>query len=537
METRCAGLRCGRTHHVAKEAGAARRSRLFDLDRVLPSALYQQRSTLRSPVPLPQDLDWIGRAPKAPYLMTESGEDWHPIGHNEAISWPNLAPLFRDANAAPVDAHLAMLAAHGVTVLRVMLDYAQFDRWTLERPVGRFRPQIVARWDVFFALCARHGIRLLLTPFDTFWMWLRFKRHPYSAALGGPLRHPSEALTCLATRAAIKNRLSFAVRRWGGSGVVFAWDLWNEIHPAHGGDSAEPFAPFITDLSEHVRGEEMRLFGRTHLQTVSLFGPELVWRAHMPLEEPIFRHPLLDLATIHIYEQGTIDAPRNTVDPASAMGRIVAKSVAAVPPLRPFFDSEHGPIHTFKDHRRTLSAAFDDEYFRLMSWAHLASGGAGGGMRWPNRHPHSLTPGMHAAQAGMARFMPLIDWQRFDRRIVSSEVVLVERRGAVGRDKVVCSACVSADQAVIHLIRRDRLDRKGLMGRDVPPRPLALHVPGLRPGTARITIWSTEQGKAIETRTERIGEGALKIPDLVGDVAIAIQVLEGARHVEKPSNR
>ena len=34
-----------------------------------------------------------------------------------------------------------------------------------------------------------------------------------------------------------------------------------------------------------------------------------------------------------------------------------------------------------------------------MSWAHLASGGAGGGMRWPNRHPHVLTSGMPPAAA------------------------------------------------------------------------------------------------------------------------------------------
>ncbi|TIL77742.1 MAG: hypothetical protein E5Y81_12695, partial [Mesorhizobium sp.] len=34
------------------------------------------------------------------------------------------------------------------------------------------------------------------------------------------------------------------------------------------------------------------------------------------------------------------------------------------------------------------------EYFRHLQWAHLAAGGAGGGMRWPNRSPHVLTPGM-----------------------------------------------------------------------------------------------------------------------------------------------
>src|SRR5205085_7796043 len=102
---------------------------------------------------------------------------------------------------------------------------------------------------------------------------------------------------------------------------LFAWDLWNEIHPAQGGDSADGFDAFITDLSDHVRGLETALYGRAHPQTISLFGPELVWRPHMPMAEPIFRHPSLDFSTLHIYQEGTIDHPRNTVDAALDMAR------------------------------------------------------------------------------------------------------------------------------------------------------------------------------------------------------------------------
>jgi mannan endo-1,4-beta-mannosidase len=118
----------------------------------------------------------------------------------------------------------------------------------------------------------------------------------------------------------------------------------------------------------------------------------------MKLEEPIFRHPALQFATIHIYEQGTIDHPRNTVDPAIGMGRIVRHALAEIHDGRPFLDTEHGPIHAYKDRKRPLSEAFDDEYFRHTQWAHLAAGGAGGGMRWPNRTPHVLTSGMRRAR-------------------------------------------------------------------------------------------------------------------------------------------
>ena len=88
------------------------------------------------------------------------------------------------------------------------------------------------------------------------------------------------------------------------------------------------------------------------------------------------------------------------------MGAIVRESLAEIRDTRPFLDTEHGPIHSFKDRHATLPDAFDNEYFRHIQWAHLASGGAGGGMRWPNRRPHVLTPGMREAQAGLSRFLP-----------------------------------------------------------------------------------------------------------------------------------
>jgi mannan endo-1,4-beta-mannosidase len=193
-----------------------------------------------------------------------------------------LNGLFRRRDIAAVESHLAWLAAHGVTCLRLMLEYAQVRHRYFERPMGRFAPNMIQLWDDLFALCEKHGIRIFLTPFDTFWTWLHWRWHPYNVKNGGCLNKRSRLLLCPETREAIKRRLSFAVERWGGSGALFAWDLWNEIHPAHAEDSADVFGEFIADLSRHVRALEMRLYGRTHPQTVSLFGPELLWKRHMP---------------------------------------------------------------------------------------------------------------------------------------------------------------------------------------------------------------------------------------------------------------
>ena len=56
----------------------------------------------------------------------------------------------------------------------------------LERPVGRFAPNMVRLWDDLFALCERVGLHVLLTPYDTFFMWIRWRHHPYNRRNGGP---------------------------------------------------------------------------------------------------------------------------------------------------------------------------------------------------------------------------------------------------------------------------------------------------------------------------------------------------------------
>ncbi|MVN75483.1 hypothetical protein GO988_04015 [Hymenobacter sp. HMF4947] len=459
-------------------------------------------------------------APAAPYFVTETGQNWTPIGQNDALTWPDLAGLFCRRNVAAVEGHLAWLAAHGVTCLRLMLEYCQTEHRYLERPVGRFQPNMVRFWDDLFALCARYGLRVLLTPYDTFWMARRWRYHPYSRAQGGPGTRRSQWLSCPRMRQAIKDRLSFAAERWGSSGALFAWDLWNEIDPAHAGKRPEALTEFISDLSAHVRAVELRCFGRTHLQTVSVFGPVL---GHYPtVAEVVFQHPQLDFATTHFYEAATINNPKDTLGPARATGALVREALAQLPAARPFFDSEHGPIYTFNNRHRTLPEAFDDEYFRHMQWAHLASGGAGGGLRWPYRQPHVLTHGMRAAQRSLAAFTELLDWKHFQRRNLSHEV-------AISSPAFAAFACGDTRQAVVWLLRQDRpTTRNSTRRRALPPRAIQLTLPGLAPGAYRVHLWNTVAGTAGGHLLVQAGAEPLRIdlPAVGADLALAI-VAEG----------
>lgn len=459
-------------------------------------------------------LAWIGRAPDAPYFLDDSGAPFTPIGHNDAITWPELAGLWRRRDLPGIEHHLRRLRDGGVSVIRLMLEYGQREHRYLERPAGRFVPAMVRLWDDLVAMCRRTGMRLLLTPFDTYFLWRRWAKHPYGAAQGGPCAGREAMLTCPSMRALVKARLAFASTRWGGDGTVFAWDLWNEMHPAQGGGDPACFDGFIADVGPWLRDHETRTHGRAHLQCVSVFGPEL--RTRPAVNAPIFRHPALDFACSHFYEHGTIDDPRDTVAPAIACGRLVQEALREIEDGRPFLDSEHGPIHAFKDRHRTLPEPFDDEYFRHMQWAHLASGGAGGGMRWPNRHPHVLTPGMRRAQAAMAGFLPLMEWRRFARQNLSALIEVP--------DRIAAFACGDARQAVVWLLRRGPLLPDGRLDPDVSAEA-ELRVPGLAPGRYRVTPWDTVAGRCGAGWTAAAtGNGVLatRIPRLGPDLALAI---------------
>lgn len=461
-------------------------------------------------------MPWIEAAKNAPYFVTDTGEDWTPIGQNDAITWPELRGVFLRKDLASAEAYFQMLSQHGVTCLRLMLEYCHGRHRYLENPAGRFQPNMIRLWDDVFALCEKYGMRVLLTPYDTFWMWLRWSHHPYKQTNGGPCGKRNQWLLCADTRTAIKQRLAFAAERWGGSGALFAWDIWNEIHPAHAGDKIDVFAEFIDDVGSFLRQTELRLYGRAHPQTVSVFGPVL--QKEPGAAECIFRHPALDFASIHFYESSTIDHPKNTIDAAISTGRLTREALLHTQGNRPFFDSEHGPIHTFKDHRKTLPEPFDDEYFRHMQWAHFASGGAGGGMRWPNRHPHSLTAGMRKAQQALARFLPLINWQQFRRTNLNKEIIL---QG----DGLSVFGCGDNEQAVLWIMRTGA-NKKGMLSRDAEAIAATVGIPGLKPGKYQLITWHTETGTAGNVfETDHADEEYLYLPmqQIVTDLAFAIR--------------
>jgi mannan endo-1,4-beta-mannosidase len=418
---------------------------------------------------------------------------------------------------AAVEAYLQSLADNGATILRFMLEYAHGEARYFEKPVGRFVPAMVQMWDDLFDLCEKVGLRILLTPWDNFWMANRWHKHPYNALNGGPAAGPGSFFTDEATIEASIRRFEFVVERYANRPVLAAWDLFNEIHPYWGG-SPEQQIEVLTHQSKAIRAAEQRVQGWTRLQTVSMFGPN----PEGGYEEMIFRHPCLDFCTTHIYYKGAIDLPRETVNSAVAMAKWTRHGLANTPAGRPFTDTEHGPIRMFNNHKRWHKEAFDAEYERHLMWAHLASGGAGSGMRWPARHPHLLTPSTRAQYEALALFSKEIDWRTFTpqdwraRITVSGPNSRDFHRFAVG----------DGNQIVVFLLRRAPQGTRGVLPPLPPLEGLNLWLRGLNTGNWQVTLFDPRRGCVLEKfETGVKGTLGVALPGLEQSVAVAARRL------------
>jgi mannan endo-1,4-beta-mannosidase len=143
-------------------------------------------------------------------------------------------------------------------------------------------------------------------------------------------------------------------------------------------------------------------------------------------------------------------------------------------------------------------------------------------MRWPNRHPHVLTPGMRRAQAAMAGFLGLVDWTRLARRNLNAEI-------AVEAPDVAAFGCGDARQAVVWLLRRRPLLADGRLD-PAATGAVALRIPGLAPGRYRVTPWDTLDGRALPTlQAAATGNGvlALDLPRVGPDLALAVASAAG----------
>jgi mannan endo-1,4-beta-mannosidase len=463
----------------------------------LVPAVHTQQPVTSPVISLPTYQGRIAVAPNGRYFVDAAGQGFIVIGQNDAISWPGLNTLFDGTSPGETEAYIRDLRAHGVTVSRIMIEYAQQPQTYLENPVGTFNEDVIAFWDAFIPMAEAHGLYLLLTPYDTFWQSDRWDTYPYNAAVGGPCAVRRDWLTGRDCIEAQKARWRFIIDRWGGSPSIFAWDLMNEIE-LWWNNSNEEIAAYVDEMAAFVRDYQMARWGVSPLLTVSSAAatPEGA------LGRIIFNHPALDFANTHIYT-GEIADPNNAIMPGALMGGGVLLALQAIDDARPFFDSESGPISDW-----IVNPRFDREYHNNMSWAHLASCGAGSGMRWPYTNPHVILPELRDNLLALARFASTFDWANFASENMSQRTLVSDRL-------ILRAGCADGRTGMVWLLADRRNDDTVVIpGVEVTVRDV------FEDGDYALEYWDTYTGDILVAEFAQAVDGVLAftVPDMPHDV-------------------
>jgi mannan endo-1,4-beta-mannosidase len=125
---------------------------------------------------------------------------------------------------------------------------------------------------------------------------------------------------------------------------------------------------------------------------------------------------------------------------------------------------------------------------------------------------------MREAQAALSAFLPLIDWASFRRTCLNSRI----RSSAA---EVACFGCGDEVQAVLWLLRKDRVGQDGMLQRGADLVSLTVEIPGLAPGRYRVTQWDTVEGCCrgeyeVEVRSEPAH--CMPVPPFASDLALAV---------------
>lgn len=340
-----------------------------------------------------------------------SGKPFVPIGYNHNPDWTEFAwanPLNPEGyDPKRADARFAKLQANGVNVVRMMAETPPSGN--LEDAVGTFSPEHMTWLDNLVTSARRHNVRIMLTPYDTFWMNLRVDASPYWAVNGGPMdpARKSEWYTAPRLREAHKRRNHWLIDRYGNLDTIFAWepmneaDLWWDPNP-------EQLTAWADDVVADAKAYQRSKWGVDRLFTVSSANPFPEQR----FAEFFFRSPDLDVANAHLYIGLNRKSPKDASDVIEPEMAGVRHALARITDARPFIDTENGPIDGWIE-----SEKLDDLVFHDQSWSHLASGGAGSGFRWPYRNPHHLTDGMLAHLGRMRKFADAVDWTKFTGKV------------------------------------------------------------------------------------------------------------------------
>jgi hypothetical protein len=298
------------------------------------------------------------------YLRFDDGTPYFALGEN--LSWYDGRGTFA------YDVWLDRLAEQGATYVRLWMPSWAFglewlrreDGEIVENTLGDYTARMDRAWQLDRVLEAAEarGIQVMLCLQNHGAFSLtnnsEWADNPYNAANGGPLAHPVEFFTNQEARRLFERRLRYVVARWGASGNVLGWELWNEVDLV-----TNPDAPEVIAWHREMAAKLAALDPFDHLVTTSVSSTRS--------RTQLWGLPEIDLTQSHSYAYPFL------FDTGFVLGLYAERARF---PGKPLLIGEYGS--DFRGPAETLRIDPAHIGFHDGLWVGALSGSFGTGMHW-----------------------------------------------------------------------------------------------------------------------------------------------------------
>ena len=246
-----------------------------------------------------QSLHFVRRASNKLGFIYDDGKPYWPIGHN--VAWRSGS--FDVPNA------FAKMGAAGENWSRVWMCHWDGKNLDWETKDDTLSLTVARRWDTIVEAAQKHGIhfQLVLQHHGPYALNVNsnWGENPWNIKNGGFLKTTEEFFTHPEALRRTKNKLRYAVARWGYSPSIFAWELFNEVEWTEGAKNTpktvevwhKAMAAYLRSLdlhqhlvttSSHLPGGD--LYGAVDFEQPHAYPPDLAATALSvkPTTKPIF---------------------------------------------------------------------------------------------------------------------------------------------------------------------------------------------------------------------------------------------------------
>lgn len=320
-----------------------------------------------------ENAGFVRVANNARYFAFDNGVPYFPIGQNLGWSWDDIGGVYTYTR------WLETLSDSGANYARIFVDVPWFIGLDWPGPAGNYEAAQTSGWrmDTILRLAQEHDIYLQVVlvwhraltvsvappitvpqdvprpPLEMSWTI-----NPLNAANGGPLANPAGVFSDPAGATLIRQRLRYAVARWGYSPNVFAWEIIDALDGVLGYTPSRA-ETWLRDIVSYLRDIDPY----DHLITAGSYTPD----ALIPQED------LLDFLSVRFYQSRPLVPPEDQV-----AGAVRTLSAMLSRTTRPVLMTEFSLNPWFEPTADDPTGT----HLRNTIWAAALSGAAGSAMSW-----------------------------------------------------------------------------------------------------------------------------------------------------------